>query len=148
MFDKKFLDLILLGEYLILVAVYLFLCRLTMQSAVSFSGWKLSWFLLDNSVEFRCVVCCVFSTLSLKPPDFMLVSDLPLFRFPLPVCWSCLLDLPYKSNELFSSMLRLLLTRQRSELTLKIENIIVCELFRIRLATKEVKCLSLLFLLK
>ena len=31
-FDKKFLDLVLVGEYLILVAVYLILCLLTILS--------------------------------------------------------------------------------------------------------------------
>ena len=33
MFDKKFLDFILVDEYFILVAVHLILCRLTILSA-------------------------------------------------------------------------------------------------------------------
>ena len=39
MFDKKFLDLILVGEYFILVAVYLILCRLTILSAGRDKFW-------------------------------------------------------------------------------------------------------------
>ena len=79
-----------------------------------------------------CTVGCV-----------LLILDLPLLRSSVIICWNCLLT-PPSTNEFFSSISRLLLTKLKSELTLTIERVIDC-LLCILLVTKEVKWVSLLF---
>ena len=140
MLDKKFLDLILVGEYLILVAVYLTLCLFT----ILFSACReKSWFFSNFSVS---VVWFMSSLLLLYATKLWLTNLLPLLRSSVLVCWSCLLAPPL-NNEFFSSISRLLLTKLKSELTLTKEKVIDCLSF-VLLATKEVKCVSFLFLLK
>ena len=140
MFDKKFLDLILVGEYFILVAVYLTLRQFTTLFSVCWE--KSCFFFLTLLLSSFC--------LSLCPPRccctvgcVLLILDLPLLRSSVIICWNCLLT-PPSTNEFFSSISRLLLTKLKSELTLTIERVIDC-LFCILLVTKEVKWVSLLF---
>ena len=153
MFDRKFLDLILVGEYLILVAVYLIQCLFTILLSL-FCCWEKSWFFLVAAWSLlsspphcccRTSVDSVVLSYSLSLLVRLLFLDLPLLKLSELSCWSCLLSSP-SDTELVALISRLLLTKSKSKICLTIENCIgsacVCH------AKKDIKWVSLLFLLK
>ena len=143
MFDRKFLDFILVGEYFILVAVHFILCRWKILSAAweKFCFFFVDFFLLCSPLRLCPPRCCKMAA----PGSVLLVekltcSDLPLLKFfilsILAVCWFDLLEF---DNEFFSSISRLLLTSSKQiKLDLTIENLI-CSLGNIRFDWKNIK---------
>lgn len=127
MFDRKFLDFILVVEYLIRIAVYLILWRLTI---LLFCGEK-SWLFLTYRSSSLLSLGEVVGSSSL----LFLFVGLPLLKSRLPACCSSVLARPLNANELFSSMSRLLLTKLKPVSTaLTIENFML-EDYRILLVT-------------
>ena len=122
-FDKKLLDLILVGEYFILVAVYLILCLLVILS----DDWDKSWFfLLVVSLLFlpgaflrRCTKVFLGSVLLVK------IENFPLLKlFLVLLSFNCSLSIEFE-YEVFRLKSRLLLTSSKQlKFALTIENLI------------------------
>ena len=107
----------------------------------------LAWSLLSSPLRCRCrtSVDSVVLSYSLSLPVHLLFSDLPLLKLSELSRWSCLLSSP-SDTELLAMISRLLLTKSKSKICLTIENRIGSAF--VRRATKDVKWVSLLFLLK